>query len=152
MREKSFNAVRFAAMFYLCMTAVFTFSQTDTYYRKTAVRHIETAKKLLIEENFDASFSQAALGLIYDKSVADLYFIQALGLSARGAPAYMILPLVQASLDAQWYDYNRDAARLLLSDLWLKTGKVPKLLSCWTKSPPCIRGTLCTIAPVHCIF
>lgn len=135
MREKSFNAVRFAAVFYLCMTAVFVFSQTDAYYRKIAVRHIETAKKLLVEENFDASFSQAALGLTYDKSVADLYFIQALGLSARGAPPYMVLPLVQASLDAQWYDYNRDAARLLLSDLWLKTGKSSEALALLDEKP-----------------
>ncbi|WP_428771003.1 hypothetical protein V1L52_03930 [Treponema sp. HNW] len=135
MRKKYFNSVRLAALCYLCVSAVCAFSQTDTYYRKTAVRHIETAKKLLAEENFDASFSQAALGLSYDNTIADLYFIQALGLSARGVPPYMILPAVKASLGAQWYDYNRDAARLLLADLLLKTGKSSEALALLDEKP-----------------
>ena len=135
MRKKSFNTVYCAAIFYLCLTAVLLFSQTDVYYRKTAVRYIEPAKKLLIEENFDGSFSQAALGLSYDNGVADLYFIQALGLSARGAPPYMILPLIKAALDAVWYDYNRDAARLLLADLLLKTGKSSEALALLDEKP-----------------
>ncbi|MGI5172612.1 hypothetical protein H0R92_03290 [Treponema sp. OMZ 840] len=123
MRKSVFVLRHFFIFAYLCVVAVHVFSQNPEQYTKTALRYIDSAKKLLIREEYEKASSQAALGLVYDDTIADLYYIQALSMSVRGLPAYMIEPLLTAALQNRWYDYNRDAARLLLADLYTKTAK-----------------------------
>ncbi len=135
MRKKTVYALRIAAALYVSMCSILGFSETEAHYRKTAVRYIETAKKFLEEENYSASLSQTALGLTFDKSIADLYYIQALALSVQGASPHEIFPALNASLEADWYEYNRDAARLLLADLYVKTGQSAQALDILNEKP-----------------
>ena len=95
MKKKRFILRRLCIAASLCTFAAFAFSQTPAPYTETAVRCIDIAKNLLANEEYEASYSRAALGLTYDNTVADLYYIQALGMSQRGLPPYKIEPLLK---------------------------------------------------------
>ena len=117
MKKNRFILRRLCIAASFCTFAAFAFSQTPAPYTETAVRCIDIAKNLLANEEYEASYSRAALGLTYDNTVADLYYIQALGMSQRGLPPYQIEPLLKSALQTIGYEYNNDAARLLLASV-----------------------------------
>ena len=135
MKKKRFILRRLCIAASLCTFAAFAFSQTPAPYTETAVRCIDIAKNLLANEEYEASYSRAALGLTYDNTVADLYYIQALGMSQRGLPPYKIEPLLKSALQNKWYAYNKDAARLLLASVYTKTARAAEALSLLNERP-----------------
>jgi len=135
MKKKRFILRRLCIAASLCTFAAFAFSQTPAPYTETAVRCIDIAKNLLANEEYEASYSRAALGLTYDNTVADLYYIQALGMSQRGLPPYKIEPLLKSALQNKWYEYNKDAARLLLASVYTKTARAAEALSLLNERP-----------------
>ena len=135
MKKKRFILRRLCIAASLCTFAAFAFSQTPAPYTETAVRCIDIAKNLLANEEYEASYSRAALGLTYDNTVADLYYIQALGMSQRLFPPYKIEPLLKSALQNKWYEYNKDAARLLLASLYTKTARAAEALSLLNERP-----------------
>lgn len=135
MKKKRFILRRLCIAASFCTFAAFAFSQTPAPYTETAVRCIDIAKNLLANEEYEASYSRAALGLTYDNTVADLYYIQALGMSQRGLPPYKIEPLLKSALQNKWYEYNKDAARLLLASVYTKTARAAEALSLLNERP-----------------
>ena len=135
MKKNRFILRRLCIAASLCTFAAFAFSQTPAPYTETAVRCIDIAKNLLANEEYEASYSRAALGLTYDNTVADLYYIQALGMSQRLFPPYKIEPLLKSALQNKWYEYNKDAARLLLASLYTKTARAAEALSLLNERP-----------------
>ena len=135
MKKKRFILRRLCIAASLCTFAAFAFSQTPAPYTETAVRCIDIAKNLLANEEYEASYSRAALGLTYDNTVADLYYIQALGMSQRLFPPYKIEPLLKSALQNKWYEYNKDAARLLLASVYTKTTRAAEALSLLNERP-----------------
>jgi hypothetical protein len=95
--------------------------------RKTAVRFLKLAEEYLTEKDWGRAHSQARMGIAYDDTVADLWYIEAAAESGLGKPRAEVLPLVTKALtEGQWVDYNRDGARILYSDLLCDTGGYAK--------------------------
>jgi len=91
--------------------------------RKTSVRFLKLAEDSLMEKDWDGAYSQAQMGIAYDSSVADLWYICAAAMSGKGNARADIIPFVRKALtDGQWVDYNRDGARILYADLLCDTG------------------------------
>ncbi|MFA6856786.1 MAG: tetratricopeptide repeat protein [Treponema sp.] len=104
--------------------------------RKTAVRFLKAAESSLIEKDWNAAYSQAQMGIAYDDSVADLWYIEAVAQNGLGNPRAEILPLVtKAVTDGQWVDYNRDGARILYADLLCDTGQYEQSVNILDASP-----------------
>ena len=106
---------------FLCMAA---FSQAETNSamganRRTAIRYVQLAKQYAARKQWDEADAQARLGLAYDDSIADLWYIRAVSRFHAGTePKAAILPLVVTALtEAEWVDYNRDSARIFYEDL-----------------------------------
>ena len=106
---------------FLCMAA---FAQAETNSamsanRRTAFRYVQLAKQYAARKQWDEADAQARLGLAYDDSIADLWYIRAVSRFHAGAePKAAILPLVVTALtEAEWVDYNRDSARIFYADL-----------------------------------
>ena len=98
--------------------------------RKTAVRFLKLAEDCFAASAWDAALAQAKMGLAYDDSVADLYYIEAAVLAKLGHPRAEILPLAERALtEGVWTGYNRDGARLLYADLLCDTGSYEKAVS-----------------------
>ena len=95
--------------------------------RKTAVRFLKLAEDYFAESAWDAALAQAKMGLAYDDTVADLYYIEAAALEKLKHPRAEILPLAEKALTGGvWTGYNRDGARLLYADLLCDTGSYEK--------------------------
>jgi hypothetical protein len=104
--------------------------------RKTAVRFLKLAEDCITEKNWSAAYSQAQMGIAYDSSVADLWYIQAAARSGLGNSRAEIIPLVTKALtEGQWVDYNRDGARILYADLLCDTGQYKQSVGILDASP-----------------
>lgn len=105
----------------LCAAA---FAQTEansaaSANRRTAIRYVQLAKQSASQKRWEEADTQARLGLAYDDSIADLWYIRAVSRFHGGADTKAaILPLVVTALtEAEWVDYNRDGARIFYADL-----------------------------------
>jgi hypothetical protein len=104
--------------------------------RRTAVRYLQTAKEYAAEKQWAEADSQAALGLAYDDSIADLWYIRAAAETGLTAPKSQVLPLVTTALtEGEWVDYNRDGARILYADILCSTGKFDMAVSVLDTQP-----------------
>src|SRR5574344_344536 len=92
--------------------------------RRTALRCLTLAKEYASEKDWSAVASQAVLGLAYDDTIADLWYVYAVADNALGEAKPTVLPLVTKSLtEGEWVDYNRDGARILYADILSETGR-----------------------------
>ncbi len=104
--------------------------------RQTAVRYLKLCESCIESEDFEGALSNASLGIAYDSSVADLWYMEAAAKTALGFPKADILSLVAHSLsDEQWVDYNRDGARILYADILCDTGKYADAIHTLDSSP-----------------
>ena len=104
--------------------AVVAASSAGAANRRTAVRCLKLAENYLSSRDFENAMVQAELGLSYDDTVSDLWYIKAAAKSELGAPRAEVLPLaVKALTEGEWVDYNRDGARILYADLLCDTGE-----------------------------
>lgn len=104
--------------------------------RRTAVRCLKLAESYLSSNDCNNALNQAELGLAYDSSVADLWYIKAAARSALGGTVSETLPLVTRALtEGEWVDYNRDGARVLYADLLSVTGQYEQAVGILDASP-----------------
>lgn len=104
--------------------------------RKTAVRCLKLAEHYLTANDFENSISQAEIGLSYDDTVADLWYVKAAAQSGLGAARAEVIPLVVKALtEGEWVDYNRDGARILYADVLCDTGELEQAVSVLDAEP-----------------
>lgn len=111
--------------------------------RRTAMRYLKLAKQNLSDKDFDAANSNATIGLAYDDSIADLWYISAQAKAGRGDKKSEILPLVEKSLSEgssenkklEWVDYNKDGARVLYAGILCSTRKFSEAVSVLDEAP-----------------
>lgn len=91
--------------------------------RRTALRCLQLASGYLSEKNYDAAVSQASLGIAYDETISDLWYILASSRNALQSPKAQVLPLLEKAFELNsWVNYNRDNARIMHADILSDTG------------------------------
>ena len=78
----------------------------DLANRRTALRCLSNATNYASEKNFDAALSQANLGIAYDDSISDLWYVAAAADSALGKSKAEVLPLLDLSLQKNNWKNN----------------------------------------------
>jgi hypothetical protein len=112
---------------------VITISGANT---RTAMRCLDLARTYLLDKRWQKAWNQAELGLNYDDSIADLWYVQANSLKQQGSTISQIMePLKQAINRPTWVYWNSDAARLMLAEMYLKTGLSHDCLALLDKTP-----------------
>ncbi len=107
-------------------------------FNKTALLFLEEAKKQLIQNNWDLAYTIAENALVYDSSIADLYYIQAISLFEKDEIYYKIVQLLEKSLsqnETTWYDFNKDSSRILLARLYVDIKKAQEAIALLDESP-----------------
>ena len=133
--KKSFIAVFGAFLYFLCSLNCFA-AGAESVNRRTAVRCLKLAESYLSSGDYTNALAQAELGLAYDESVADLWYVNAAAKSGKGDIKADIIPLVMKSLtEGEWVDYNRDGARVLYADLLCDTGMYDQALTILDTKP-----------------
>ena len=97
--------------------------------RQTAIRCLQLAKSFINQNSWDSVPSRIEMGLAYDDSISDLWYLNAVTKFHFGSSRSEVLPLVEKALACdEWVDYNRDNARILYADLLCDTGSYQKAL------------------------
>ena len=81
--KKSFIAVFGAFLYFLCSLNCFA-AGAESVNRRTAVRCLKLAESYLSSGDYTNALAQAELGLAYDESVADLWYVNAAAKSGKG--------------------------------------------------------------------
>lgn len=105
--------------------------------RRTAIRYLQLAKQNFSDKKWNEAESASKIGLAYDDSIADLWYINAAAKMNRGDKKSEVLSLVSKSLSGggDWVDYNRDGARILYADLLCSTRKFSEAVSVLDQNP-----------------
>lgn len=104
--------------------------------RQTALRYLKLAKGYALSGDWEKCAASAKAGNDYDKSVADLWYLMALGEYNGGAKRKEVLPLLEESLSgAEWVDYNKSGARIFFADLLCATGRAAAALEVLDEAP-----------------
>lgn len=106
--------------------------------RRTSLRYLQLAKQYVAENDWNSVVKSCAAGLEYDETVADLFYLEALGLINLGNTRFDVLPVIAKALDeknVEWVDYNQSNARVFYADLLSCTGKPEEAIAVLDKSP-----------------
>lgn len=127
----------FIIAFFLCINFVFSLDNSIiSANRRTAVRCLKLSESYLSSKEWANALSQAELGLAYDDSIADLFYVKACAKVGLNEPISEIIPLVTIALtEKEWVDYNRDNARILYADLLCTTGNFDQSLNILNAEP-----------------
>ena len=124
---KKIKLICFFAFF--CISCNFLFAQTGTAAQtvspevsasntRIAERYLNSAEKYLFAENWSSAFSQAELGLHYDNTISDLYYIKALAMTKKGEKRADVYTVIKQAIEKdKWTNYNRNGARILYGDI-----------------------------------
>ncbi len=105
--------------------------------RRTALRCLEAAGNYASQSAWSAAASQAQMGLSYDDSVSDLWYIYAVAVQKSGGIKAEVSGLVKKAIaNNNWVNYNRDNARILYADILSDTGRSADVFSILDSNPP----------------
>ena len=102
----------------------------------TALRCLKLAESCLVTGDWQNALNQAELGLSYDDSISDLYYIKAAAQLNLGGTKADALRLISSAFErASWAGYTKNGARLFLADLLSDTGLYEESLSALDSEP-----------------
>lgn len=106
-----------------------TTSYTALANYRTAVRCYQQGKTYLDHRQWTNALSQSELGLGYDESISDLWFLNAYSGYQLGKSPSEVLPAIKKAVEQdKWVDYNKDSALLLYAELLSQTGDSQRAL------------------------
>ena len=123
------------------LSSVFTFTavaqnSAGAANKNTALRCLKLAENCLVADDWQNALSQAELGLSYDDSISDLYYIKAAAsLNLGGTKADALRLLSSAFERSSWAGYTKNGARIFLADLLSDTGYYEESLSALDSDP-----------------
>lgn len=129
--------VSFLLCLILCSSAIFSSEdEVNAANKKTAERCLKLAESSVIKKEWKSAYNHAEMGLSYDDSVSDLYYIKAVALNNLGEKRAEILKTIQTGFDKNnWLKDNKNSSRILFADLLSETGDYIKSLDVLNQDP-----------------
>lgn len=119
---KKFNLLTCILFVCLGLSVYAQESTVSAANKKTAQRCLSLAENYLLKNSYQSALSQAELGLSYDDSISDLYYIKA---TAQKNLPYLtadVLETVRIGIEKDnWINNNQNNARVLYADLLSNT-------------------------------
>lgn len=104
--------------------------------KKTAERCLKLSENYLFQGDTESALSQCELGLSYDDSISDLFYVKAVCKKNMGAPVREVLELsAEADRKDKWAGHNEKGNRVLYADLLSDTGRLEEALQVLDRSP-----------------
>ena len=104
--------------------------------RKTAERCLNLSENFMLNSDWQNALNQAELGLAYDDSISDLFYVKAASLSNLGArKADVIETIRQSFAKDNWINYTKNSARILYADMLCDTGLYDESLAVLDEQP-----------------
>jgi len=91
--------------------------------KTTAVRCLKLAESCLAGSDWKNALSQSELGLSYDDSISDLFYVKAAAKIKLNTIKAEVLEIIEQAFEKDnWVDYTKTGARILYADLLSDTG------------------------------
>ncbi|SFI60852.1 hypothetical protein SAMN04487775_10396 [Treponema bryantii] len=130
---------KFAVIFLLSLGISFSLaaqSSAGAANKNTALRCLKLAENCLVADDWQNALNQAELGLSYDDSISDLYYIKAAASLNLGATKADALRLLSSAFErSSWAGYTKNSARIFIADLLSDTGLYEESLSALDSEP-----------------
>lgn len=108
----------FAFLFSVFAFSAFSQSSSSVANQRTALRYLSNARTALVRHEWREAASYAEMGLSYDERISDLWYYKAVAVNALGHTRAEVLEASsQAVKIDNWFDYNKDNARVLYADV-----------------------------------
>ena len=128
---------------FLMLSCAFVFAQNtsaqknvNSANRKTAERCLNLSENFMLNSDWQNALNQAELGLAYDDSISDLFYVKAASLSNLGArKADVIETIRQSFAKDNWINYTKNSARILYADMLCDTGLYDESLAVLDEQP-----------------
>ena len=118
------------------LSSVFSQNSAHAANRNTALRCLKLAESCLVGNDWQNALNQAELGLSYDDSISDLYYIKAAaGMNLGGTKAEALRLISSAFERSSWAGYTKNGARIFLADLLSDTCMYEESLSVLDNEP-----------------
>ena len=131
---KKFTVIVFVSL--LISFSAISQNSADAANKNTALRCLKLAENCLVGNDWQNALNQAELGLSYDDSISDLYYIKAAASLNLGGSRADALRLISSAFErASWAGYTKNGARLFLADLLSDTGLYEESLSALDSEP-----------------
>ena len=89
------------------------FAAVNSANRKTAERCLSLSENFMLNAEWQNALNQAELGLSYDDSISDLFYVKAASLSNLGkSKAEVIETIKQSFVKDNWINYTKNSRRL----------------------------------------
>ena len=126
----------FVCIFILSSAFFLNADSSGAANKNTALRCLKLAENCLVAGDWQNALSQAELGLSYDDSVSDLYYIQAAAKLHLGDTRAQALRMINLAFEKDsWAGYTKNGARILLADLLSDTGHYEESLKVLDSEP-----------------
>ena len=131
---KKFLVLVFFALFAGGMS--FSQNSASVANRTTAIHCLKLAESCLTGNDFESAKSQSELGLSYDDSISDLFYIKAAACVNLGYKKAEIIQSLDTAFEKNnWVDYTTTGARILYADLLSDRGDYDKSLKILDDDP-----------------
>ena len=91
--------------------------------RKTAERCLSLSENFMLNNDWQNALGQAELGLSYDDTISDLFYVKAAAQSNLDyTKADVIATIKQSFAKDNWINYTKNSARILYADMLSDTG------------------------------
>lgn len=116
--------------------AVAAQNSAGTANKNTALRCLKLAENCLVADDWKNALNQAELGLSYDDSISDLYYIKAAAELKLGGTKADALRTISISFQKNnWAGYSKNGARIFIADLLSDTGLYEESLAVLDADP-----------------
>ena len=97
------------------VSSAFSQASAAAANKNTALRCLKLAESCLVGKDWQNALNQAELGLSYDDSISDLYYIKAAAQLNLGGSKAEALRVLSAAFDfSNWVGYTKNGARIFL--------------------------------------
>ncbi len=104
--------------------------------RKTAERCLSLSENYMLNSDWQNALNQAELGLSYDESISDLFYVKAAAQSNLGFTKAQVLQTIKESFTKDnWINYTKNSARILYADILCATGQYEQSLAVLDMEP-----------------
>ena len=104
--------------------------------RKTAERCLSLSENYMLNSDWQNALNQAELGLSYDESISDLFYVKAAAQSNLGYAKAQVLQTIKESFAKDnWINYTKNSARILYADILCATGQYEDSLALLDMEP-----------------
>ena len=104
--------------------------------RKTAERCLSLSESFMLNSDWQNALNQAELGLSYDETISDLFYVKAAAQSNLGYKKAEVLETIKESFSKDnWINYTKNSARILYADMLCATGLYDESLAVLDMEP-----------------